>query len=257
MQLAGQVVIITGGGSGLGAATARRFAEALARVAILDIDAERGAATADELGAVFAPCDVADEHAGVAAMAHVVEALGRPTVLVCCAGVGVGKKVVGRSGPHSLDAFDEVVRVNLRGTFNMIRLAAAEMQHNEPNRDTGERGVIVTTSSIAAYDGVDGGVAYAASKAGVAGMTLPLARDLAPQSIRAVSIAPGSFETPLVAGMPATFRDQLSDETPFPPRFGLPDEFAQLAEQIVVNPMLNGEVIRLDGGLRMRPSARR
>lgn len=256
MELDQQTVLISGGASGLGAATARRFAAAGARVAVLDINADLGSAVADDIGGYFALCDVGDAASVQSAFESVVEALGPPRVLVTCAGIGVGKRVVGRRRPHDLELFERVVRVNLTGTFNLLRLASWEMSQLDPVDDTGERGVIVTTSSIAAYDGVDGGVAYSASKAGVAGMTLPLARDLAPNAIRAVSIAPGSFETPLVAGMPDRFRNQLSSETPFPRRFGLPEEFAALAEHVVSNAMLNGEVIRLDGGLRMRPSER-
>lgn len=254
MQLADQTVFISGGGSGLGAAAARRFAAAGASVGVLDIDTDRGAAVADEIGGAFAACDVADADAVETALALLVDALGPPRVLLTCAGIGTGRRMVGRKGPHRLDVFERVMAVNVTGTFNLLRLAAWEMSQLEPIPATGERGVLITTASIAAFDGVDGGVAYSASKAAVAGMTLPLARDLAPQAIRAVSIAPGSFETPLVAGMPESFREQLSAETPFPPRFGDPTEFALLAEQIVANPMLNGEVIRIDGGLRMRPS---
>lgn len=256
MELDQRTVLISGGASGLGAATARRFAATGARVGILDINEDLGSAVADDIGGYFALCDVGNAASVQSAVEAAVQALGPPRVLVTCAGIGSGKRVVGRRKPHDLDLFERVVQVNLTGTFNLLRLAAWEMSQLDPVDDTGERGVIVTTSSIAAYDGVDGGVAYSASKAGVAGMTLPLARDLAPNAIRAVSIAPGSFETPLVAGMPDRFRDQLSNETPFPRRFGLPDEFAALAEHIVTNPMINGEVIRLDGGLRMRPSER-
>lgn len=256
MELADQTVFISGGGSGLGAATARRFGAAGASVGVLDIDTERGSAVADEIGGAFAACDVADAESAEAAFELLVDALGPPRVLLTCAGIGTGKRMIGRNGPHRLDVFERVMAVNVTGTFNLLRLAAWRMSQLDPIPATGERGVLITTASIAAFDGVDGGVAYSASKAAVAGMTLPLARDLAPQSIRAVSIAPGSFETPLVAGMPESFRDQLSSETPFPPRFGDPSEYALLAEQIVANPMLNGEVIRIDGGLRMRPSAR-
>jgi len=256
MELDQQIVLISGGASGLGAATVRRFASAGARVGILDIDATLGPAVAAEVGGVFVECDVGNPASVAVAFEAVVGELGPPRMLICCAGIGAGKRVVGRREPHDLELFERVVRVNLTGTFNLVRLAAWEMQQLDPFPHTGERGLIVTTSSIAAYDGVDGGVAYSASKAGVAGMTLPLARDLGPHAIRAVSIAPGSFETPLVAGMPDRFRDQLSNETPFPRRFGLPEEFAALAEHIVSNPMINGEVIRLDGGLRMRPTER-
>lgn len=254
MDLANTVSIVSGGASGLGEATARRFAAAESQVAILDLDDERGRAVVDELDGVFIHCDVADAEATEQAMARVVELLGPPRIAVCCAGIGSGRRVVGRNRPHDAALFERVVGVNLTGTFNICRLAAWEMQQLEPVDAGGERGVLITTASIAAEDGVDGGVAYAASKAGVAGMTLPLARDLAPHGIRAVSIAPGSFETPMVATMPAEFRDRLSAQTPFPPRFGLPDEYASLAQHIVENSMLNGAMLRIDGGLRMTPS---
>lgn len=235
MDLLGVGAIVTGGASGLGAATVHRLEAAGARVTIADRRGEPAV-------------DVADA-AGIEALVTSVEDL---RVLVCCAGIGGSAKVVRRSGPHSLEDFERTVRVNLTGTFNCVRLAAWAMSQLDP-LPSGERGVIVMTSSIAAYDGVNGGAAYSASKAGVAGMTLPLARDLGPLGIRVMCIAPGSFDTPLVSGMAPEFSDQLARETPFPARFGQPDEFAALVEHIVANPMLNGEVIRLDGGLRMRP----
>jgi NAD(P)-dependent dehydrogenase (short-subunit alcohol dehydrogenase family) len=252
LQLAGTVTIVTGGASGLGAATARHFAAAGASVAVWDLDRGRGPALADEIGGLFVACDVASHDSVEQALEAVADWRGPARVVVCCAGVAGGKRLIGGRKPHDLEVFEQVVRVNLTGTFNVLRLAVFEMQHLEPVDADGERGVLITTSSIAAYDGVDGGVAYSASKAGVAGMTLPLARDLAGWGIRAVSIAPGSFATPMVDGMPEPFVRQMEDETPFPGRFGDPDEFAALAAHIATNPMLNGTTIRLDGGLRMR-----
>jgi NAD(P)-dependent dehydrogenase (short-subunit alcohol dehydrogenase family) len=257
MDVRGVPVVVTGGASGLGEATVRALVLAGADVAVLDRDRDRGAAIAGELGVLFADCDVADPSSIETAYRSVVDQGGAPRVAIACAGIGAGNRLVGRRGPHDLEVWDRVVKVNLSGTFHLFRLAAWDMATLDPVGADGERGVLISTSSIAAFDGVDGGVAYSASKAGVAGMTLPLARDLASDAIRAVSIAPGSFETPLVGGMPEHFRRRLSDDTPFPPRFGQPAEFARLALHIVENPMLNGTVIRLDGGLRMRPSDRR
>ena len=228
--------MVTGGGSGLGAATVRRLREGGAAVASID--------AADD-----PPIDVTDP----VAVHELIDALSDLRVLVCCAGTGSGGgKVVRRSGPHALEDFERVVQVNLVGTFNCVRLAAAAMAESQP-LDTGERGVIVMTSSIAFEDGVTGGVAYSASKAGVVGMTLPLARDLGPVGVRVVTIAPGPMDTPMSLGLPHEYAAQLSTDTPFPQRFGRPEEFAALVAHIVENPMLNGEVIRLDGGLRMRP----
>lgn len=254
MQLADTSVLITGAGSGLGEATARHFAGLGARIAVVDRDVERGSAVASSIDGVFVECDVGDGPGMEAAFAHVTESIGAPRVVLCCAGIGDAKKVVGRKGPHSLELFDKVIRVNLTGTFNTIRLAAWAMHELDPVGPDGERGVLVATSSVAAFDGIDGGVAYSASKGGVAAMMLPLARDLAAHGIRAVSIAPGPFDTPLAAGMPDDYIDTIARETPQPPRFGHPADFAALAESIVTNPMLNGTNIRLDGGLRMRPS---
>lgn len=254
MELVGTTVYVTGGASGLGAATAEQFARAGAVVGVLDRDADRGAEVAERTNGAFVQCDVSSAASMEAAFGLLAEELGPPRVAVACAGVGAGKKVVGRSGPYPLEAFERVIGVNLNGVFNLVRLAAWAMHDLEPVGPDGERGVIVTTASIAATDGVDGGVAYSASKGGVRAMTLPLARDLAPWGIRAVSISPGSFDTPLVAGMPADYADQMAAATPFPPRFGRPAEFARLCEHVVVNPMLNGVDIRLDGGMRMTPS---
>ncbi len=226
-------------------------------VGILDRDAERGQALADRLGAAFAACDIASAESTEAAFAALKDQIGPPRVAVACAGIGAGKRMIGRSGPYPLDAFERVIGVNLVGVFNMVRLATWEMRDLEPLGPDGERGVLVMTASIAATDGVDGGVAYSASKGGVAAMTLPLARDLAPYAIRAVSISPGSFDTPLVAGMPQSYMDSMAATTPFPPRFGRPPEFAMLCEHIIVNPMINGAELRIDGGLRMTPSVLR
>jgi NAD(P)-dependent dehydrogenase (short-subunit alcohol dehydrogenase family) len=254
VELAGQVAIVTGGASGLGGATAEEFAAAGASVAVLDRDADRGGALAARVGGLFVGCDVGSAESATAAVEQVVEQLGVPRILVCCAGVGAGARMVGRRGPHELEAFERVIRINLTGTFNLCRLVAWELDRAEPIGPDGERGVFVTTSSIAAFDGVDGGVAYSASKGGVAGMTLAMARDLAPIGVRVVSIAPGSFATPMVDTVPPDYAAQMAASTPFPPRFGKPPEFAKFARHIVENPMLNGDVIRLDGGMRMTPS---
>lgn len=254
MELNGKTVYVSGGASGLGAATAERLTQAGATVAILDLDEERGGALADRLGGAFVPCDVASEPSVDDAFAALLDQVGPPRVAVCCAGIGAGSKVIGRKGPHPLASFERVVGVNLIGTFNVVRLAAWAMRDLEPLGPDGERGVVIMTASIAATDGVDGGVAYSASKGGVRAMTLPLARDLAPWAIRAVSISPGSFDTPLVAGMPQEYAEQMAAETPFPPRFGNPPEFAMLCEHVIVNPMINGADLRIDGGIRMTPS---
>ncbi len=254
MDLTKQVAVVTGGASGLGAATARELASAGASVAVLDMNRDLGPDVAKEIGGLFVACDVGSSDSAIVAMERVIAELGVPRALVCCAGIGSGKRVIGRRQPHDLELFERVVRVNLTGTFNLCRLVAWELRDAEPLGDDGERGVMITTSSIAAFDGVDGGVAYSASKGGVVGMTLPMARDLAPHGVRVMSIAPGSFDTPMVEGMPADFGDAMAAATPFPPRFGNPAEYGRLARHIIENPMLNGEVIRLDGGLRMAPS---
>lgn len=254
MQVHGETVFITGGASGLGAATAKLFASHGAEVGILDRNEDGGRAIAAATGARFVACDVASGESLEEAFGELVAMIGPPRVAIACAGIGAGKQVVGRHGPHSLDLFEKVVAVNLVGLFNFVRLAAWAMHDLEPVGDDDERGVIITTASIAATDGVDGGVAYSASKGGVRGMTLPLARDLAPYGIRAVSISPGSFDTPLVAGMPQEYTDAMAATTPFPPRFGKGEEFAALCDHIVSNTMLNGVDIRLDGAMRMTPS---
>lgn len=251
MQIAERVFLVTGGASGLGRAVAEHLVAAGGRVVIADI-AETGAETASALGCRFVRTDVADEAAGRAAVATALEAYGGLDGLVTCAGIVAGARVLGRNGPHDLDAFARTVRVNLVGTFNMVRLAAEAMAAREPDPD-GSRGVVVTTSSIAAFDGQVGQAAYAASKGGVASLTLPLARDLAAHGIRVVSVAPGIFETPMMAGLPAEVQEALGRSVPFPPRLGRPSEFATLVAHIIGNPMLNGEVIRLDGALRMAP----
>lgn len=254
MELMGVPVYVSGGASGLGAATAERLAAAGATVGILDRDVDRGSQLAGRIDGAFAECDVSSGESAEAAFESLGEQIGAPRAAIACAGIGAGRKVIGRAGPHPLEAFERVVGVNLVGAFNIVRLAAWAMQDLDPIGDDGERGVIVTTASIAATDGVDGGVAYSASKGGVAGMTLPLARDLAPWGIRAVSISPGSFDTPMVADLPDEYAEQMAASTPFPPRFGRPDEFARLCEHVITNSMINGTDIRLDGGIRMSPS---
>jgi 3-hydroxyacyl-CoA dehydrogenase / 3-hydroxy-2-methylbutyryl-CoA dehydrogenase len=250
MRIEGASALVAGGASGLGAATARRLHAAGATVTIADLNADRGEALAAELGAraAFVACDVTDEHAVAAA----VQAAGGLRISVCCAGIGWAEKTAGKRGPHAFEPFATVVRVNLLGTFNVLRLAAAAMLGNEPDAE-GERGVCVQTASIAASDGQIGQIAYSASKGGIVGMTLPAARDLAGSGVRVCTIAPGLFDTPLLAGLPEPARAALGEQVPFPSRLGHPEEYAALAAHIVENPMLNGEVIRLDGALRMPP----
>jgi NAD(P)-dependent dehydrogenase (short-subunit alcohol dehydrogenase family) len=252
MQLDGQAAVITGGGSGLGVATATRLARQGCKVALLDINDAAAKAGAAGLGGIGVRCDVTDAASAEAAMAAAREAHGPARVLVNCAGVGTAGRVVGRDGPLKLEAFDRVIRVNLIGTFNMIRLAAAEMSALDPLEDD-ERGVIVNTASIAAFDGQVGQAAYAASKAGVVGMTLPIARELSRAGVRVMTIAPGVFHTPMVDQLPAEILRGLGDSVPFPRRLGMPEEYAALAAHIIENRFLNGEVIRLDGALRMAP----
>lgn len=252
MKLDKIAVIVTGGASGLGAATAKRLAAAGAKVAVLDRDAERGAAMAKSLGGVFAQVDVSDEASVKAGLDRAAAAHGEARVLVNCAGIAIAAKTVGKDGPHPLGDFERVVRVNLIGTFNCIRLAATRMATLDPLTD-GERGVIVNTASVAAFDGQIGQVAYSASKGGVVGMTLPIARDLARSGIRVCTIAPGLFKTPMMAGLPEEAQKALAAAVPFPTRLGDPDEYAMLAQQICENPMLNGETIRLDGAIRLTP----
>jgi NAD(P)-dependent dehydrogenase (short-subunit alcohol dehydrogenase family) len=252
MQLNGMAAIVTGGGSGLGAATAERLARAGCRVAAADIDEAAAQATAARIGGIAIACDVADSASAEAAFAAARAAHGPVRILVNCAGIGNAGRVVGRDGPLKLDAFERVIRVNLIGTFNMLRLAAAEMSDNDPLEDN-ERGVIVNTASIAAFDGQIGQAAYAASKGGVASMTLPVARELARAGVRVMTIAPGLFRTPMVAQLPPEIQASLGASIPYPSRLGLPEEYAALVEHIATNRFLNGETIRLDGALRMAP----
>lgn len=254
MKIENSVFVITGGGSGLGAATARRLVSAGARVVLADVDKAKGEVMAAGLGkaAHFVATDVTDEASGqaciVAAMAH----FGGLQGLVNCAGVAPGEKVVGREGPHGLASFTRAIAINLIGTFNMLRLAADAMSKAEPDAD-GERGVIINTASVAAYDGQVGQAAYASSKAGVVGMTLPIARELARYGIRVMTIAPGIFETPMMLGLPADVQVSLGQAVPFPPRLGRPSEFADLVAHIIGNGYMNGETIRLDGAIRLAP----
>ncbi|AOK24294.1 3-hydroxyacyl-CoA dehydrogenase [Burkholderia ubonensis] len=251
MEIRGNVFLITGGASGLGAGTARMLVQEGGKVVLADLNQDAGEALAQELGGVFVRCDVSREEDAQAAVDAATRA-GTLRGLVNCAGIAPAAKTVGKDGAHPLDAFAKTINVNLVGTFNMIRLAAVAMSANEPNA-LGERGVIVSTASVAAFDGQIGQAAYAASKAGVAGMTLPIARDLSRNAIRVMTIAPGLFETPMLLGMPKEVQDALGAMVPFPPRLGKPAEYAMLVRQIVENPMLNGEVIRLDGAIRMQP----
>lgn len=254
MQIKDSVFIVTGGASGLGAGAARFLAGQGGKVVLADMNAAAGAALATELGAAarFAATNVADEASAQACVATALESFGAVHGLVNCAGIVAGEKTLGKEGPHALASFRRVIDVNLVGTFNMIRLAAEAMNRNAPNAE-GERGVIVNTASVAAFDGQMGQAAYAASKAGIAGMTLPIARDLARSGIRVMTVAPGIFETPMMAGMAPEVQEALGKMVPFPPRLGRPAEFAALVGQIVENPYLNGEVIRLDGAIRMQP----
>ena len=253
MDLKDKVVIVTGGASGLGGATARMISAAGGKVLIADVNSELGTRFATEIGngAQFVRCDVTSEADARAAVAAAC-AMGTLTGLVNCAGIGTPGKTVGKEGPHPLDAFSRVISINLIGTFNMIRLAAAAMIGNTPNAE-GERGVIVNTASVAAFDGQVGQAAYAASKGGIVGMTLPIARDLAREGVRVVTIAPGLFLTPLLQSLPPAAQESLGKQVPFPSRLGRPEEFAQMVGHIFANVMLNGETIRLDGAIRMAP----
>jgi NAD(P)-dependent dehydrogenase (short-subunit alcohol dehydrogenase family) len=252
MQLKNQAAIVTGGASGLGAATARRLANQGAKVAVCDLNAGLAETVAAEIGGVAVACDVADAGSAEAAIAAAAKAHGPARVLVNCAGIGVAKRVVGRDGPMSLADFDRVIKVNLIGSFNMLRLAAVGMSKLEP-LSTGERGVVISTASIAAYDGQIGQSAYSASKGGIVAMTLPIARELAQFGIRVLAIAPGLFLTPLLSGLPQEAQDSLSAAIPFPHRLGDANEFASLVLHMIDNTYLNGEVVRLDASLRMAP----
>lgn len=254
MKLDGLTAIISGGASGLGAACVRRFVQQGASVVILDRDGDRAQTLASELGerARAAQADVTSEADVQAAIDLAVSTFGGLHLNINCAGIGMALRTVSKNGPHPLDVFETVIRVNLIGTFNMIRLCAMHMVGNTPN-EGGERGVIVNTASVAAFEGQVGQAAYSASKGGIVGMTLPIARDLARDGIRVCTIAPGLFDTPLLAGLPEQARQSLGQQVPFPSRLGRPEEYAQLVQTIIENEMLNGEIIRLDGALRMQP----
>jgi NAD(P)-dependent dehydrogenase (short-subunit alcohol dehydrogenase family) len=251
MEITGKVFIVTGGASGLGEGTARMLAREGGKVVIADLQAEKGEALAREIGGAFVKCDVSDEEDGKAVVAKAVS-MGKLMGLVNCAGIAPAVKTVGKDGAHPLAVYTKVITVNLVGSFNMIRLAAEAMCRNEPEA-TGERGVMISTASVAAFDGQIGQAAYAASKGGVVGMTLPIARDLARNGIRNMTIAPGIFGTPMLFSMPQEVQDALAASVPFPSRLGKPEDYAKLVHQIITNDMLNGEVIRLDGAIRLAP----
>ncbi len=251
MEIAGKVFIVTGGASGLGEGTARMLAAHGGKVVIADLQADKGEAVARDIGGAFVRCDVSQEADGQAAVNKAVS-MGKLMGLVNCAGIAPAAKTVGKDGAHSLALYTKVITVNLIGSFNMIRLAAEAMSKNEPE-PTGERGVLISTASVAAYDGQIGQAAYSASKGGVVGMTLPIARDLARNGIRNMTIAPGIFGTPMLFAMPKEVQDALAASVPFPSRLGTPEDYAKLVHQIVTNEMLNGEVIRLDGAIRLAP----
>ena len=251
MDIKNKVFIVTGGASGLGAGTARMLVQEGAKVILADVQDEAGEKLAAELGQTYVHCDVTSEADGQAVIAAAQKA-GSLFGLVNCAGVAPAARTVGKNGPHALELYQKVISINLIGTFNMCRLAAAAMSNNEPE-STGERGVLINTASVAAYDGQIGQAAYASSKAGVVGLTLPLARDLSKVGIRCMTIAPGIFGTPMVFGMPQEVQDSLAASIPFPSRLGRPEDYANLAKHIITNDMLNGETIRLDGAIRMAP----
>jgi len=254
MQLANRTFLITGGGSGLGAATASLLADDGANVVLADINADHGQKKAEAIGsqARFVETDVTDEAAVKRALATAISAFGALHGAINCAGVVTGEKILGKDGPHNYENFKRTVAINLFGSFNIIRLAAEVMAKNNPD-DSGERGIIINTSSIASFEGQIGQAAYSASKSGINGMTLPIARELAKHGIRVVTIAPGLFDTPMMAGLPDDVRTSLGQQVPFPPRLGRPEEYAALARHIIQNELLNGTVIRLDGAIRMAP----
>ncbi len=254
MELTNKGVLVTGGASGLGAACVRLLTKTGAKAIIADLNNETGRALAEELGdaAQFVSTNVTDEASVKAAVQSAVDSFGALHVVINCAGIGTAERVLGKNGPSSLESFSRVIAVNLIGTFNVIRLAAAVMSENKPDAE-GERGVVINTASVAAFDGQIGQAAYSASKGGIVGMTLPIAREFARLGIRVMTIAPGLFDTPLLGGLPEPARISLGQQVPFPPRLGRPDEYAALAKHIIENTMLNGEVIRLDGGIRMQP----
>lgn len=252
MNPSGQVAVVTGGGSGLGEATARALATKGAKVALFDVGIKNAEAVAADIGGIAVKCDVSSADEGEAAFEEVGKKLGDARILINCAGIGIAMKTTSKEGAHSLDLYRKVIEVNLVGTFNMIRLFAVRAEKLEP-LDGGERGVIVNTASVAAFDGQIGQAAYSSSKGGIVGMTLPVARDLARAGIRVCTIAPGIFRTPMLAGLPQEAQDSLGQQVPFPPRLGEPAEYGALATHIVENQMLNGETIRLDGAIRMAP----
>ncbi|MCT8139194.1 3-hydroxyacyl-CoA dehydrogenase [Anaerobacillus sp. CMMVII] len=254
MKIQDTIAVVTGGASGLGEAVVRNIVKGGGKSVILDLDVERGEALSKELGeqSLFVLTDVADETSVQLALEKAIEKFGEINAAVNCAGIGVAKKVLSKKGVHDLGIFSKVLQVNLVGTFNVIRLAAEKMTANEPN-ENGERGVIINTASVAAFEGQIGQAAYSASKGGVVGLTLPIARELASYGIRVMTIAPGLFDTPMFSSLPTEVRDALGAMTPFPSRLGKPSEYALLAQSIIENPMLNGEVIRLDGAIRMQP----
>ena len=251
MDIQGKVFIVTGGASGLGEGTARMLAKCGGKVVIADMQVEKGEAVAKEIGASFVRCDVSSEADGQAVVAQALS-MGKLMGLVNCAGIAPAEKLVGRNGPHLLESFQKTININLIGSFNMMRLAAEAMAKNEPEA-TGERGVMISTASVAAYDGQIGQVGYAASKGAIVSMTLPIARELARSGIRNMTIAPGIFGTPMLFGMPQEVQDSLAAGVPFPSRLGRPEDYAKLVQHIFENDMLNGEVIRLDGAIRMAP----
>lgn len=253
MDIAGHSAVVTGGGSGMGAETARRLARAGAKVTVLDSNAAAAGVVGDEIGGVGIDCDVSDAGAVEAAIDRARAAHGPARICVNCAGIATARRIIGRNGPAPLEAFRRVIEVNLIGTFNVMRVCASDMADLEPVNETGERGVMIATASVAAYEGQIGQAAYAASKGGLVGMTLPVARDLAGLGIRVMTIAPGLMETPMLAGMSEEVRDGLAASVPFPRRLGRPAEFADLVEHVIGNAMLNGSVIRLDGAIRLEP----
>lgn len=254
MQIAGKTFLVTGGASGLGSGVVRKFAGMGAKVVIMDVNEEGGNALAGELGdtVIFHKTDVTDETNVQAAIDNAMASFGAIHGVVNCAGIAIGERVLGRQGPHRLESFSRVININLIGSFNVLRLAGVEMAKNEPN-DGGERGIIINTASVAAYDGQIGQAAYAASKGGLVGMTLPIARELARSGIRCNTIAPGIFGTPMLGGMTEEIQQALAAAVPFPKRLGTPEDYAKLAKHIVENDMLNGETIRLDGAIRLAP----
>ena len=253
MEIAGHAAIITGGGSGMGAATARHLAGLGAKVALLDVNFDGARSVAAEIGGIAVACDVASAKSAAAAVASARESNGPARFCVNCAGVAAAGRIVGRDGPLPLEDFSRVININLIGTFNLMRLAAADMIDTEPVNDTGERGVVVNTASVAAFEGQIGQVAYSASKGGVVGMMLPAAREFARHGVRVMTIAPGLVRTPMLNGLPPEVQESLAATVPFPSRFGRPEEYAELVAHIIGNAMLNGDVIRLDGALRMQP----